>query len=46
MRCHECGVLEGRDHHYDCQSYAARRQWDLEEKKFAADCKVGVGQDD
>ena len=36
-RCHECGVLPGRDHHYDCTSWEARqirRQWLREERQL------------
>ena len=25
-RCHDCGVLDGRDHHYDCRSLEARKK--------------------
>ncbi len=37
-RCDHCGVLPGRDHHYDCQSSEAkriRREW-AEEERVAA----------
>ena len=25
-RCADCGVLQRRDHHYDCQPYEARKE--------------------
>ena len=37
MRCHEWGVLDGRDQHFDCRSdepKRIRRQWEREEKEL------------
>lgn len=36
MRCYDCGVLDGRDHHYDCESWEARKQrraWEREAER-------------
>ena len=38
-RCHDCGVLPGRDHHFDCQSREAhriRKEWEREEHQHAS----------
>ena len=41
-RCDQCGVLPGRDHHYDCQSSEAqriRREWASEAARLKAEAK-------
>ena len=46
-RCYECGVLPGRDHHFDCSSRDAleqRRQW-LNEEQMEEE-KGGCGSED
>lgn len=39
-RCYDCGILPGRDHHYNCTSPAAKRQrreWEAEERRIMAE---------